>query len=110
MRAFPTPYPNEPKICSVCGVTVARKDCHKNRYGKYICRNCQAAGVKPTRRQKLLFGTKRAVWGAWVVLAVLVVLGALGWIGYALLEHLDTFKFFRPLFVGEGPAPLRDAT
>lgn len=45
MRVFPTPYPNEPKIFSVCGLTVARRDCHKNRYGKYICKNCQAAGV-----------------------------------------------------------------
>ena len=101
MRTFPTPYPNEPKICAVCGVTVARKDCHKNRYGKYICRNCQAVGVRPGWRQRWLRGSRRAAaWGFWLGLAGLVVLGALGWIVYALFEDLDMFTFFQPLFVG----------
>ena len=110
MRAFPTPYPNEPKICSVCGLTVARRDCHKNRYGKFTCRNCQAVGVKTPRRQRLLHRSRRAVWGFWLGLVGVVIVGLLAWIAYALFVHLDIFKFFQPLFVGEGPLPFRDST
>jgi hypothetical protein len=34
------------KVCFKCGETVERRDCHKNRFGEYICRSCQAGGVK----------------------------------------------------------------
>ena len=37
------------KVCSTCRAEVARQDCHKNRFGEYICSNCQAAGVKASR-------------------------------------------------------------
>lgn len=40
-------------ICSACGATVERKDCHRNRYGEYICRRCQAAGIRFTWHQRL---------------------------------------------------------
>lgn len=38
------------RVCSACGTSVAREDCHKNRYGEYICRECQSAGIKFVRR------------------------------------------------------------
>lgn len=38
------------KVCSACGTTVDRQDCHKNRYAEYICWRCQSAGVKFVRR------------------------------------------------------------
>lgn len=109
MRAFPTPYPNEPKICSVCGSTVARRDCHKDRYGKYICKNCQAAGVKHSLRERLLRKSRRALRGFWLGLAGLMAAGVLAWIAYALFVHIDIFKFFQPLFIGEGPLLFRDS-
>ena len=41
------------RVCSACGTTVDRKDCHKNRYAEYICWRCQSAGVKFVRRRRL---------------------------------------------------------
>jgi hypothetical protein len=40
------------RICSACGTVVARKECHKNRYGEYICRECQSAGIKFVRQRQ----------------------------------------------------------
>ncbi|MDO9196724.1 hypothetical protein, partial [Rhodoferax sp.] len=40
------------KVCSACGTTVDRQDCHKNRYAEYICWRCQSAGVKFVRRRR----------------------------------------------------------
>jgi hypothetical protein len=34
------------KTCVGCGATVARRDCHRNRYGEYVCRTCQEAGIR----------------------------------------------------------------
>ena len=36
------------RVCSACGANIDRKDGHKNRYSEYICRKCQAAGIKFT--------------------------------------------------------------
>ncbi len=41
------------KICSACGATVARTDCHRNRYREYICHACQARGVRFTWSRRL---------------------------------------------------------
>lgn len=41
------------KKCGSCGASVERKDCHKNRFAEYICRKCQAAGIKVSWRQRL---------------------------------------------------------
>jgi recombinational DNA repair protein (RecF pathway) len=41
------------KVCAACGATVDRKDCHRNRYGEYICRKCSAAGIKFTWHRRL---------------------------------------------------------
>lgn len=38
------------RVCSACGTTVDRKDCHKNRYSEYICRRCQSDGIKFAKR------------------------------------------------------------
>ncbi len=48
------------RVCSGCGATVPRVDCHKNRYAQYICRRCQAAGIKFTRRGQMGYWWKRA--------------------------------------------------
>jgi hypothetical protein len=70
------------KKCSACGAVVQRKDCHKNRYGEYICRECQAKGVLFTPRRRLLRDGKK-----WLIrfLLMLVATGAVTlffwWIG-----------------------------
>ena len=98
MRDFPSRYPNEPKVCSVCKLTVARKDCHKNRYGEYLCNACLAAGVRFTPGQRLRYGTRRAVWWFWLGVAGVVSIGMLAWIAYAFFTHLDSLRFFKQLF------------
>ena len=47
------------KRCATCGNNVERKDCHKNRFGEYICRTCQAAGLKATPLRKQRHVTKK---------------------------------------------------
>ena len=46
------------KVCSACAATVERKDCHRNRYGEYICRKCRTAGIKFTWQRRLRHRTK----------------------------------------------------
>ncbi len=36
------------RVCAGCKKEVPRQDCHRNRYGEYICRSCQAGGLKFT--------------------------------------------------------------
>lgn len=60
--------------CSGCGLTVPRRHCHKNRYGEYLCRTCQASGLK---------FTKAARWRSWIGQTPAIVLWSL--IGTALL-------------------------
>ncbi len=66
------------KVCSGCKKEIPRQDCHRNRYGEYICRACQAAGFKFTWRHLLAqhFKTgfrKYALWVAYLVLGILAV-------------------------------------
>lgn len=66
------------KTCDACLARIARQDCHRNRHGEYICRSCQAAGVKVVNRSRILRGS-RGIWRqltwalAGTVLAILVV-------------------------------------
>lgn len=48
------------RTCAACGATVPRQDCHRNRYGEYLCRACQKAGVKRTLRGTLQKNARRA--------------------------------------------------
>jgi len=47
------------RSCSACGEAVRRRDCHKNRYGQYICRDCRADGVRFTQWPWLLYNGKK---------------------------------------------------
>lgn len=60
------------KRCATCGNTVDRQDCHKNRFGEYICRTCQAAGLKATPLRKQRHVTKKLLKKVlrWVLLLV----------------------------------------
>jgi hypothetical protein len=68
------------RICANCGARVARVDCHKNRYGEYLCRVCQKAGVRCTAKGKVRGVAQRGVrtglrWLAYVGLAALLLGG-----------------------------------
>lgn len=66
------------KTCSSCGTKVARQDCHKNRFGEYICRNCQQAGVVATRNSRFWAWVKRALRrSAWGLVGTVIVLAIL---------------------------------
>ena len=43
------------RVCTSCGATVQRRECHKNRYSEYICRNCQSDGIRFTWRARYRF-------------------------------------------------------
>ena len=45
--------------CAACARQVERKDCHRNRYREYICRECQSSGRRFTIRGKMQKTTKR---------------------------------------------------
>lgn len=79
--------------CSGCGATVPRRHCHKNRYGEYVCRSCQAAGIK---------FTKAARWRSWIgqtpaivmwSLTVTALLALLIWVLYVVTLGLESVDF-----------------
>jgi hypothetical protein len=66
------------KTCSGCRKEVPRKDCHHNRFGEYICRDCQNAGLKFTWRYAPLGWVKQrsrrlGIGLAYVLLALVVL-------------------------------------
>lgn len=48
-----------PRACSVCSAVVPRKDCHKNRFGEYICRTCHDSGRTYTPGRRFRYRSKR---------------------------------------------------
>lgn len=63
--------------CACCGAEVVRRDCHKNRYGEYICKSCQAAGKRCSRRYQILGLWRPALRGIAYLLGALVALAVL---------------------------------
>ena len=99
MRIFPSLNPYETKICSACRLSFARSDCHKNRYGEYLCKPCRASGVKSTRGGRLRHGSQRAVLGFWLSLGIAVAVAMAAWMLYAVFEHLSILpRFLQALF------------
>lgn len=72
MKIYPARDPERTLPCSACRNTVSRVDCHKNRFGEYICQQCQEEGVKATSRQKGRYYLKRAAHWSIVGLAMTV--------------------------------------
>ena len=50
-----------PKVCFTCDATVERKDCHRNRFAEYVCRNCQNAGIRFPWRRRTRHVTRKTV-------------------------------------------------
>ena len=87
--------PATSKVCSSCRLVVARTDCHRNRYGEYICRACQASGVRFTRRRKFGFHGGRLFTGVWLGLTVVVLLSLVSFTAYVLVAHVELFGLLR---------------
>jgi hypothetical protein len=66
------------KTCARCGVSVAREDCHRNRYGEYICRPCQAAGASVPRSRRFYHWLYNAsgTFRLWLVYLVIAIVGS----------------------------------
>lgn len=82
--------------CSGCGLTVSRGDCHKNRYGEYLCRNCQAAGMKFTGAARSRRWRRRApaiILSSLLAMAVIALVISLL---YGAMLGLESLGFFRP--------------
>jgi hypothetical protein len=78
-------FPGRPDmsvVCSACGATVDRRDCHKNRYGEYICRKCASAGIKFTRRRRLRLRTQAKLRKYLPMLPVAALILLLIWVLY----------------------------
>jgi len=65
------------KDCAGCGTSVPRQDCHRNRYGEYICRTCQAAGIRFSPKRRRFHWLHRLIrigrpWFAYVAIAIAV--------------------------------------
>lgn len=83
--------------CCGCGSTVSRKDCHKNRYGQYICRTCQAAGLKFTRGARLRYWWQRTPSVIIGSLTGMALMALAIWALYAVvlgLGSIESFEFF----------------
>jgi hypothetical protein len=81
------------KTCSACRATAERKDLHKNRYGEYLCRECQAAGIKLTGRQRLrnlIAKIKKHERQAWLIVIRLGMLALALWLLFKMLASVDS--------------------
>lgn len=71
---------------------VPREDCHRNRYREYICKSCQAKGIRFTWSNRLRDYSKRSA----VTLSVIAIACAIGmlilWAFYSVFLRLDIFK------------------
>jgi hypothetical protein len=88
------------RVCSACGATIERKDCHKNRYSEYICRKCHATGIKFTPEGQRRYVMRQAFPVIFLRLAIAcMVFLAIA----ASLLIFDSFSFF-----GSAPKVLFD--
>ena len=67
-------------ICAVCKAPMLRKDCHRNRYGEFICRTCQATGIRFTWPRRLQYAMRKLGLAVWVFLGATAALLLLAWL------------------------------
>ena len=77
------------KVCFKCGATVARRECHKNRFGEYVCRTCQAAGIKASWAQRLRQMSKKMFRQVLLWLAGAAVAALFVWMFFGFLARMD---------------------
>lgn len=92
MQLFPNLSVDQKKACAACRLWVSREDCHRNRYNEYICKSCQAKGIRFTWHNRLRDYARRFA----TTLSIVAVSGAIGmfilWIFYSVFMRLDIFK------------------
>ena len=73
-----------------------RDDCHRNRYNEYICKSCQAKGIRFTWRNRLRAYLRRSA----LTLSIVAIASAVGmvilWVFYAAFVRVDIFKLVFP--------------
>ena len=94
MQLFPNLATDQKRSCAGCRQLVAREDCHRNRYGEYICKSCQSKGIRFTWPNRLRDYLRRTFF----TLSVVAISGALAslvlWGFYSMFLHLNIFKVF----------------
>ena len=92
MQLFPNLAADQKRACAGCRLLVAREQCHRNRYSEYICKSCQAKGIRFTWPNRLRDYSRRSI----VTLTVIAICGAIGmlilWLFYSVFLRLDIFK------------------
>ena len=86
-----------PRICTGCGATVSRRDCHRNRYGEYICRGCQAVGIKYSPRH---LGRRIATWFRSRLLLGIPLAGLVAlllWTFYSVIMKVNFYRLVQNL-------------
>jgi len=76
------------KVCFRCGASVARTECHKNRFGEYVCRTCQAAGIKASWSRRLSQMSKTLFRQILLGLAGIGLATLFVWMFYGFLERM----------------------
>ena len=74
------------RVCSACGATVARQDCHKNRYAEYICHQCRRDGISFTRLAQFRHFFRWSPGRAFLFLAVVGLVLLAAWALYKQLQ------------------------
>lgn len=92
MQLFPSPATEQKKSCAGCSQLVVRTDCHRNRYGEYICTGCQARGIRFTWPNRLLSHLRRISLVLFIVAITSAVAMLVLWLFYSLFFKLDIFK------------------
>ncbi len=67
-------------ICSACKAPVLRQNCHRNRYGEFICRACQASGIRFSWLRRLQHAVGKLGLAVWVFLGAMATLLLLAWL------------------------------
>jgi hypothetical protein len=73
------------RVCNGCKLRVLRTECHRNRYGEYICRACQSGGVRFTWRRRLYHHWRMLTIGFWILLALTALALLTAWAFHMML-------------------------
>jgi len=88
---------DSPRRCAFCDRIVARKDCHRNRYGEYVCLECQKKGLRWSSRRRFVKVAKK-----------LLRYALIGLIGVSVAAVYVWFIIKVIAFVAQAPPPAND--
>jgi hypothetical protein len=76
-----------PRRCSVCDQVVARKDCHRDPDGKYVCQTCDKKRIRQTPRRRIVRGAGMIIRYALVAVVAILIVIAFLWLCVFVLER-----------------------